>query len=158
MTEEAVIHILKEDAMSNFFGRLFNIARANVQQAFGNLLERTEDRLDDWEERVFGEGTEDQERSRGQYRQEDHSQSRTQQSRPHPGGCPQQVVEDLGLFDLSPPSSLSEVKRARNREMKKFHSDRFVNDPAKFQTSKEIMQIYNAAFDRLRRFYESRSG
>ena len=130
--------------MSNLFGRLFNIARANVQQAFGNLLDRAEDRLDDWEERVFGE--------------ESDEEARTEQSRPHPSGYPRQVVEDLGLFDLTPPSSLSEVKRARNREMKKFHSDRFVNDPAKFQTSKEIMQIYNAAFDRLRRFYESRSG
>ncbi len=156
MTVEAVTHILKEDAMSNLFGRLFNIARANVQQAFGNLLDRAEDRLDDWEERVFGEESEDG--SGDQRRREDHSRARTEQSRPHPSGYPRQVVEDLGLFDLTPPSSLSEVKRARNREMKQFHSDRFVNDPAKFQTSKEIMQIYNAAFDRLRRFYESRSG
>ena len=69
-------------------------------------------------------------------------------------GVPQQVVEDLGVFDLSPPSSWEEVKAARNREIKKYHSDKFVNDPDRFETSKEIMQIYNAAFDRLRTYYQ----
>lgn len=122
------------------------------------MKERAEDRLDDWEARVFGEESETEDRSQGQSRQENTYRAETERSRPHPSGYPQQVVEDLGLFDLTPPSSLSEVKRARNQEMKKFHSDRFVNDPAKFQTSKEIMQIYNAAYERLRKFYESRSG
>lgn len=69
-------------------------------------------------------------------------------------GVPQQVVEDLGVFDLSPPSSWEEVKAARNREIKKYHSDKFVNDPGRFETSKEIMQIYNAACDRLRAYYQ----
>ncbi len=158
MPVNAVVHTFEKDAMSKLIGRLFNIARANVQQAMGHLLEKAEDRLDDWENRVFGEETEDQAQPRGQRRQEGHDGTKTQQARPYPGGCPQQVVEDLAIFDLKPPSSLSEVKRARNREMKKFHSDRFVNNPDKFQTSKEIMQIYNAAFDRLRTYYESRSG
>ena len=69
-------------------------------------------------------------------------------------GLPQQVVEDLGLFDLTPPSSWEEVKAARNREIKKYHSDKFVNDPDRFETSKQIMQIYNAAFERLRVYYQ----
>ena len=69
-------------------------------------------------------------------------------------GVPQQVVEDLGVFDLTPPSSWEEVKAARNREIKKYHSDKFVNDPDRFETSKQIMQIYNAAFDRLRAYYQ----
>ncbi len=144
--------------MASLIGRLFSIARSNVQQALGNLKERAEDRLDDWEARVFGEESEAEDRSHAQRRQENTYREEPERPRPHTSGYPRQVVEDLELFNLAPPSSLSEVKRARNREMKKFHSDRFVNDPAKFQTSKEIMQIYNAAYDRLRKFYESRSG
>lgn len=69
-------------------------------------------------------------------------------------GIPRQVVDDLAVFDLKPPSSLSEVKKARNREIRKYHSDHFVNDPAKYETSKKIMQIYNAAYDRLKEHYE----
>jgi hypothetical protein len=71
----------------------------------------------------------------------------------HYRGVPQQVVEDLATFDLAPPSSLDAVKAARNREIKKYHSDKFVNDPERLKTSKEIMQIYNAAYERLCAYY-----
>lgn len=140
--------------MSNLIERLFNIARANVQQAFGHILEKAEDRLDDWEARVFGEEAQD---TGTRDRQSSGGASSNFYSQTEASGYPQQVVQDLATFDLKPPSSLSEVKKARNREMKKFHSDRFVNDPEKFQTSKQIMQIYNAAYERLRKYYESQS-
>jgi hypothetical protein len=66
---------------------------------------------------------------------------------------PAQVLEDLAVFELTPPSSLEEVKKARNREIRKFHSDKFINDPEKYKTSKEIMQIYNAAYARLEKYF-----
>lgn len=66
---------------------------------------------------------------------------------------PTRVVEDLAVFGLTPPSSLEEVRKARNREIRKYHSDRFMNDPEKLATSKEIMQIFNAAYDRLKKYY-----
>ncbi len=66
---------------------------------------------------------------------------------------PQQVVEDLAVFNLSPPSSFKAVKKARKREVKKYHSDKFMHDPEKLETSKQIMQIYNAAYDRLKTYY-----
>lgn len=70
-------------------------------------------------------------------------------------GIPPQVIEDLAIFELKPPSSMDEVKRARNREIKKYHSDKFVNDPEKLGPSKEIMQIYNGAYGRLKEYYSS---
>ena len=72
------------------------------------------------------------------------------------GDIPPQVVDDLAVFDLVPPSSLEAVRKARNREVKKYHSDRFLNDPERFETSKRIMQIYNAAYDRLETYYQTR--
>ncbi len=72
---------------------------------------------------------------------------------PYPG-IPQHVIDDLSVFGLTPPSSLDEVRAVRNKEIKKYHSDQFVNDPDRFETSTEIMQIYNAAFARLRAYYE----
>ena len=71
-------------------------------------------------------------------------------------GIPQQIIEDLATFNLAPPSSMDEVRKARNREIKKYHSDKFMDDPEKLNTSKEIMQIYNAAYDRLRDYYENK--
>jgi curved DNA-binding protein CbpA len=67
---------------------------------------------------------------------------------------PKQVQEDLSLFNLKPPVTMTEIRKARNREFKKYHSDRFLNDPERFQVSKEIMQIYNAAYERLKLYYE----
>ena len=67
---------------------------------------------------------------------------------------PAQFVEYLALFNLTPPSSLEEVRKARNREIKKYHSDKFMNNQEKLETSKKIMQIYNTAFDRLKEYYK----
>jgi hypothetical protein len=74
----------------------------------------------------------------------------------HPEGpeYPQQVIEDLAVFNLRPPSSMEEIKRVRNQEMKKYHADRFYNDPERYQTSQEIMQIYNTAYERLKNYYD----
>ena len=72
-------------------------------------------------------------------------------------GAPKQVVEDLAVFNLKPPSSIDEVRRARNREIKKYHSDKFMNDNEKLETSKQIMQIFNAAYDRLKEYYKNQT-
>lgn len=69
---------------------------------------------------------------------------------------PRQVQDDLAVFQLTPPSSLQAVRSARNREIKKYHSDKFINDPERLKASKEIMQIYNAAYDRLKTYYDNR--
>jgi hypothetical protein len=68
---------------------------------------------------------------------------------------PAQILEDLAVFELTPPSSLEEVKKARNREIKKFHPDKYIDDPGKYKTSIEIMQIYNAAYERLEKYYSN---
>ncbi len=62
----------------------------------------------------------------------------------------QQVIDDLAYFGLKPPSSLKEVTAARNREMLKYHPDKFASDPEKAQYANEIALLYNTAFDRLK--------
>ncbi len=52
---------------------------------------------------------------------------------------------------------MEEVRRARNREIKKYHSDKFMNDNNKLETSKQIMQIFNAAYDRLKEYYKNKT-
>lgn len=71
---------------------------------------------------------------------------------------PRHIVDDLQLFGLTPPSSLQEVKRARNSEIKIYHPDHYHSDSVKRETAKKILQIYNSAYERLRRFYTSQSG
>lgn len=66
---------------------------------------------------------------------------------------PQQLINDLKLFDLSPPSCLEAVKKVRNKEIKKYHPDKFVRDTEKAENAKRILQIYNSAYERLKRFY-----
>ncbi len=69
---------------------------------------------------------------------------------------PQEIIEDLANFNLTPPASFEDVRKARNREIKKYHPDRHMNDPEKRKTAKEILQIYNASYERLKAFYESK--
>jgi len=61
-----------------------------------------------------------------------------------------QFVEDLKVFGLTPPSSFEAVKQARNQELKKFHPDKYQNDPQKMEIAKRIVQIYNSAYERLK--------
>lgn len=129
--------------MSNVLERLFHVARARIPRP-GDFFGKK-----DTEVPPFAEDFTDYADS-GQTRTEEQYSSGFRQT-----DLPPQVVEDLAVFDLTPPSSLAEVRAARNREVKKYHSDRFVNDAERFQTSKEIMQILNAAYDRLKAYYEN---
>jgi hypothetical protein len=141
--------------MTDLLKRLARIARANIPNPsdwLDRLAERRGYRFDPNAENEAGEG------EGGRFRSEEnfHTGNRDQENRT--AGVPRQVVEDLAVFGLTPPSSLEEVRKARNREIKKYHSDHFVNDSERYETSKQIMQIYNAAYDRLKEHFEARKG
>lgn len=65
----------------------------------------------------------------------------------------QQLIDDLAVFGLTPPSSFDEVKKARNQEMRKYHPDKFNSHNDKNEAANEIAQIYNDAFSRLKEYY-----
>jgi DnaJ-domain-containing protein 1 len=142
--------------MTDLFKRLARLARAN--------LSSPTDWLDRWAERRgyrLDPGAEEEPSG------SDAGRAADDRGASHPGsegprrayaGVPQAVVDDLAVFGLTPPSSLEAVRKARNREIKKYHSDRFVNDAERYETSKQIMQIYNAAYDRLKTHFEAKKG
>ena len=68
-------------------------------------------------------------------------------------GLPQQVIDDLAVFGIAPPGSWKDVIQARNREMKKYHPDKYMNTEEKVDAANEIAQIYNAAFERLKKHF-----
>ena len=129
--------------MRDIIERLYNIARARIGSPDrpGNEFDTGQY---DWEE--------DTSTSTGNSKTTHES---TDQNR-SPIEIPRQVIDDLTLFALTPPSSLQEVRQARNRELQKYHSDKFIKDDEKFQTSKEIMQIYNAAYERLEKYFSKK--
>ena len=69
---------------------------------------------------------------------------------------PTRIIEDLANFNLTPPASFEAVRQARNLEFKKYHPDKHHGDPEKAETAKQIMQIYNASYERLKEFYKTR--
>ncbi|MFC1857774.1 hypothetical protein ACFL9U_07045 [Thermodesulfobacteriota bacterium] len=144
--------------MSEILRRLTRIAKSYLFPGTRGVAgERVQDEFSSFEEREAGS-------SEAGYSYDTKNTGKADQTRgpssakPHPvddyPGIPKQVVEDLAVFDLTPPSSLKAVRAARNREIKKYHSDRFMNDREKFETSKQIMQIYNAAYDRLEEYFK----
>lgn len=113
---------------------------------------RLDERLRDWEakfetdeETVFGDDTKKGRNS------EQHEYSNEQAFRQTTADT--QVRDDLQLFGLTPPSSLEAVRQVRNRELKKFHPDKYAGEPEKLETAKKIVQIYNTAYDRLKKHY-----
>lgn len=88
-----------------------------------------------------------------EFRYEDFSKKHGNET---PTSTEQQLIDDLALFDLRPPSSLKEVKSARNREMLKYHPDKFSSDTEKLKVANDIALIYNAAFDRLEKHYDNK--
>ena len=123
--------------MSSILKRLVNIARSHIGRAISKRF--------DFPRSGFGFGQDNFSGKSGQTSQSEEIKPR----------WPQQVVDDLSIFGLKPPSSLEEVKKVRNREVMKYHTDRFTGDSEKENTSKRIMQIYNTAFDRLEKWYRS---
>ena len=62
---------------------------------------------------------------------------------------PKDLTEDLAVFGLTPPATIEQVKGLRNKELKKYHPDRFNFEPEKLETAKQIVQILNQAYERL---------
>ena len=125
----------------NTFSREFG------DEDFDRIWEKFSSFFDNQKDRAAGSGQQET----GQRNRKRHGFGDNTETYPD---MPARFVENLALFNLTPPSSLDEVRKARNREIKKYHSDKFINDPEKLEISKEIMQIYNAAFDRLKEYYE----
>lgn len=145
--------------------RIYNIARASILDGTGFLKDDID--IDDWmnayaerfkayRDKASADEPEFEEFETGGFQDSGQHEAEDEPASGY-GGYPKAVVDDLWIFNLKPPSSLEKVRKARNREIKKYHPDRFMNDPKKMQTSKEIMQIYNAAFDRLETYYNSKN-
>lgn len=141
--------------MPGILERLYRIARAYAPNARDALEKWLTEKEADIRSRKGGDYSRSgSERPKPEF--EERQAADEPPANPFPG-VPPQVVADLSIFGLAPPSSLAAVKKARNQEIKKYHSDRFMNDPDRLDTSKQIMQIYNAAYDRLEAYYERRS-
>lgn len=141
---------------TNVIKRLFKTPESVFFHEFGNedfdrIWEEFISSFDDQKKQTPNSGQDDT----GQGNQR-HYGSAEGKTGSHPD-TPGHVIEDLAVFELTPPSSLEKVRKARNLEIKKYHSDRFMNDPKKLEISKEIMQIYNAAYDRLKEYYNRRN-
>lgn len=140
--------------MPDLIKRLIKIAKAeaaDVLQKYGGKLSH-EDRIDEGlkEDDAGKTYHHDGQSSSGQGQNFSEKKAAAYESQ-----WPAQVVEDLNTFGLKPPSSLEEVKKARNAGIRKYHPDRFLDDPSRLETAKRIMQIYNTAYERLEKWFSA---
>ena len=87
----------------------------------------------------------------GQSEKRSHASSQRSHGQHQSSHYPEEFLKDLATFNLTPPTTMDAVKKARNKEIKKYHPDRFANEPAKQETAKEILQLINGAFARLQK-------
>lgn len=130
------------------FDRLFNISRAYINH---HLRKKNNDsvKYDDFDSET---GSNDTAGGKG-YNYSSSSDSTATGTAKNTYGLPQQVVDDLALFGITPPGNWNEVIVARNREMKKYHPDKYMKAEEKVDAANEIAQIYNAAFERLKKHF-----
>ncbi|MCP4110009.1 MAG: J domain-containing protein [Desulfobacteraceae bacterium] len=138
--------------MLDLFERIYKIAKANTRHTIDELLNRRKTESFTYSEEDYYTNHEEW----SSFDSENQSSYRSTEETNYYSDVPQQVVKDLSVFGLKPPSSFEEVRNARNREIKKYHPDRFMNDPEKLETAKEIMQTINAAYDRLEEYYKNK--
>ena len=136
--------------------RLFRLLKANIEDKLDYITQIIDhgsgfldEKLSEWEKI---HGLDDDSFKSDNSRDQSYSDTRNDSSTG--SRQPDQFVEDLSLFGLKPPSSLGEVKRARNQEIKKYHPDKYLNDPEKLDVAKQIMQIYNGAYERLKERFD----
>jgi hypothetical protein len=126
--------------MSELLRRVVKIVRSYVSPSLGFPT-------DPPDEEPYSKAYTSQEKTR----QKNRAPSSTQTSRnPYPG-VPQQVIDDLAVFGLTPPSSLADVRAARNKEIKKYHSDKFVNEPELAEFPVLVVQLGNEGLNTLLR-------
>jgi len=134
--------------------RLFRLMRSITEDKFESIGRFIDDGTDFLDERLKAWESEyevNREEPNTHHRQ--HEQQH--QDRPEPTPFNQQLREDLQLFGLTPPSSLAAVRQIRNSELKKFHPDKYLDQPDKLETAKQIVQIYNITYDRLKKHYDT---
>jgi hypothetical protein len=138
--------------------RLYNVFKSLTEDQIDTFTEYFnqgnqyfEDLLSDWEKKHYSDFKTS---SKDNHQEQAHSKSYSKSE--SKSAYPKQVIDDLSLFELTPPASLQAVKKARNREIKKYHPDHFNNDKSKQETAKQIMQIYNNAFERLEKYYSKK--
>ena len=137
--------------------RLYRVLRSITDdrlEAVGKFIDWGDSLLDErlraWEEELgLNEDESFKETSNKTYTD---PQKEQEKNRSH---IPPQFIEDLKLFDLTPPSSFEEVKKARNREMKVFHPDKYLNHPEKMEIANQIVKIYNDAYERLKKSFST---
>ncbi len=147
----------------DFGNRLFRLLKAVANDkvdVITQMIDESDSFIDetlrDWERKFGlndkeepGDNRSNQSYSGGNYDPGFESKSKDSATDDYTSPYSKQVIEDLQLFSLSPPVKLEEVKKARNREIKKFHPDKFLQQPEKMETAKKIIQIYNTAYERL---------
>jgi hypothetical protein len=138
--------------------RLYNVFKSltadqidTFTEYFNQGNQYFDDLLSDWEKEHYSDfktSSKDNHQEQAYSKSYSKSESKSAYSK--------QVIDDLSLFELTPPASLQAVKKARNREIKKYHPDHFNNDKSRQETAKQIMQIYNNAFERLEKYYSKK--
>ena len=63
------------------------------------------------------------------------------------------IERDLEIFGIKQFENLNALKSKRNEILKQYHPDRFAHDEKKQDLAKEMIQIYNAAYERIVEHY-----
>lgn len=137
------------------FDRLFNILKANLNNALDkddfNAGDKTVDEIYAEYLRKMRED-EKQNPPKSDFQGHYHTPNQT----PPKSQWTQEELEAFKTLEVTPGVSFDQIKISYKSLIKKYHPDKFHNEPAKHKTALELSQKINKAFDVLEKKYEKK--
>ncbi|MGF1533902.1 MAG: J domain-containing protein [Bernardetiaceae bacterium] len=90
-------------------------------------------------------------------RQQEREDTHTQAPPPREPAFNPKENEYYRLLELAPNASMEEIKAAYRKMMKKYHPDRFPNDPTRQKAAVELTQKINVAYSYFKKKHESKN-
>lgn len=131
------------------FNRLFNVLKANLNSA----LEKDEFNTGD---KTVDEIYDEYVRKVKEAEQQTPPPNNFQYTHTHKTPPPQWTVEELEAFkalEIQPGAPFEQIKVTYKALMKKYHPDKYHNEPSKYKSALELSQKINKAFDALEKKY-----
>ncbi len=137
--------------------RLWNVARANLSDFASALRSDPLDELTEEERRALDEelkqtvGARAGRRARQAY---ESVNDRVNQTRPGGPSPEEQRRRWYKTLELEPGASFEEVRKAYRKLLRKYHPDRFAQNPEKYKAATEVTRNVTEAYDGLSQYLQ----
>ncbi|MFP4363879.1 MAG: J domain-containing protein [Spirochaetia bacterium] len=150
--------------MDSIFNRLNNLFRSFSNDIFEDFAEPSSqsgadsfqdpDMADAWDE-LNDYLNRDSNSGSSQQSRHEYSYQKSYQRTTGASGPPQELAQDYKNLEVSFGTNFDEVRKSYKVLIRKYHPDRFSNDPDRLKAATEIAKKINYSFQRIKQYHET---